>query len=248
MKTDRIPRFLVEQYALGELSPELEAALRKRIHNQTQLDQLVAELELENNAFFEEIDTTRELERVEHKIHTKTENHSIPSVTKKITRFPSRKNRLGWTILAAAAGFILVFGIVLFVTGSLTNYGNNTQEASRATFIQTAPGDSIQELLVQMNQDPENKEILNQLGIMYAERDHWEEAERHFKKAVDIDRTYFPAAFNLARIYLHQEKIDQANEILQLCKELEPDNVQVYMALAYVYEKGTPNQNQIRRF
>jgi tetratricopeptide (TPR) repeat protein len=64
--------------------------------------------------------------------------------------------------------------------------------------------------------DPYNPTIHNDLGIAYEQKGWYKLAEIEFKKALEIDKFFLPAYYNLARIYEKQGKIEEAIEYYKL--------------------------------
>lgn len=58
--------------------------------------------------------------------------------------------------------------------------------------------------------DPESTSTQNLLGLSYFARRMYSDAEKHFKKALDIDTTYASARLNLGALYLETSRWDKA--------------------------------------
>jgi type IV pilus assembly protein PilF len=68
--------------------------------------------------------------------------------------------------------------------------------------------------------DPSNPMIQNNLGLAYFVRDHFEEAEKHFEKAISLKRDYTDAKNNAGRTLIELNKYDEA---LKMLSEAEKD-------------------------
>jgi len=97
--------------------------------------------------------------------------------------------------------------------------------------------ETIESLEAQLHDDPENVELMNQIGTRYARIEQWEQAIAIFKQAIVQKDDYFPAYLNLARAYLEVEKYPEAEEILYKCKALRPDDINVYLVFGVLYQK-----------
>lgn len=58
--------------------------------------------------------------------------------------------------------------------------------------------------------DPENKEVLNLLGLLYFQFEDNENAIKHFKKAISIDKRFSEARNNLGTVYASQKRWNEA--------------------------------------
>jgi Tfp pilus assembly protein PilF len=65
------------------------------------------------------------------------------------------------------------------------------------------------------------------LGNLYGNMERAEEAERHYRGAIGIDPTFYPAMVNLAMLLNRQGRNDEAADQLRLALEIEPGAPQV---------------------
>jgi tetratricopeptide (TPR) repeat protein len=77
------------------------------------------------------------------------------------------------------------------------------------------------------------------LGNAFYDLEEYEEAERYYLRALELDPEFERAGFNLARALADQERYAESLELLQELLLLDPDNLQVPEAIAYVeYRRG----------
>ena len=69
------------------------------------------------------------------------------------------------------------------------------------------------------------------LGALYSYLGQSDQAEQHFKKAIDIDRDFYTARTNLAVLYSRQGKNDLAEEQLRKALVVNPDLADVHYSL-----------------
>lgn len=77
-----------------------------------------------------------------------------------------------------------------------------------------------------------NPVTLNLRGSALIGKQDLPEARKDFEQALAIQPTYFPAAMNLARLDLREEKYDMARKRFEAILEKDKNNVQAMMALA----------------
>ena len=89
---------------------------------------------------------------------------------------------------------------------------------------------------VVLNKDPNNLEALMNLGKVYLAQEKLSRALKTFQRASKA--TASPNAdleLQIAKVYYIQEKLDKALVHLQHAKEIDPANVNVYLALGHYY-------------
>lgn len=66
-----------------------------------------------------------------------------------------------------------------------------------------------------LEKEPNNKQLVFNLGVISADSNKLEEAEKHYKRAIEIDPTYFDAYLNLSELKLRSEKslVEQMNKL-----------------------------------
>ncbi|GEM_PF-3334024 len=72
------------------------------------------------------------------------------------------------------------------------------------------------------------------LGNGYYDLKKWPEAERYYRRAMEIQPLVPAVAFNLARVLIEAGKLDDAVKLLQEIKTRDPENLLVRKSLAYV--------------
>ena len=76
---------------------------------------------------------------------------------------------------------------------------------------------ALKELLNAHEQDPDNKLVQNNLALAYFVRNKLVDAERHARRALQLDPAYTEARNNLARILIEQGDYPQAIQELKTC-------------------------------
>lgn len=98
---------------------------------------------------------------------------------------------------------------------------------------------ALAELLRAEQLDPKNPEIQNLLGLAYSEKDLLDDAERCFRKAVELDKDYSEARNHLCAVFITRGRYDDG--IAECSKAVE--NVlyatpeRAYHNMGYAYEK-----------
>lgn len=89
---------------------------------------------------------------------------------------------------------------------------------------------ALQELLVAQDLDNRNADIQAYLGTIYFIRERLDLAEKHFKKAVELNPRFSDAKNNLARVYAETMRLNEAEKLL---KEILEDYTYPDFARAY---------------
>ena len=86
----------------------------------------------------------------------------------------------------------------------------------------------------------------NLRGDAYLGKQDWGNARKNFEEALAIDPAFFPAAANLARLDLRDNKPDAARKRFEAVLEKDKNNVQAMMALAEVAAVQKQKQEYVR--
>ena len=79
--------------------------------------------------------------------------------------------------------------------------------------------------------EPKNHRVWNELGLIFMQVNSFEEAERAFSKAGELDQNFGWAASNLALAYANQGKYQEAIEACQRSLKAFKDNTDKAIAL-----------------
>ena len=79
------------------------------------------------------------------------------------------------------------------------------------------------------------------------DRDDWQAAARHAKMIVDLEASNFDAWAMLANVYEALNDIDKAISAAEMCTELEPNSVNVHVALARMFFKAEQPDEGLQR-
>ncbi len=71
--------------------------------------------------------------------------------------------------------------------------------------------------------DPYNAKMLNDLGVIYEQRQMYKDAETTYLKATEVDKAFLAAYFNLGRLYEKVNNINKAIEYYKLRVKLSQD-------------------------
>ena len=88
--------------------------------------------------------------------------------------------------------------------------------------------------LVLQNQ-PENHEALNNLGVIHHTRGNVQEAEDHFFKAIEAKEDYLDALLNLADLYQNTKRWEEAALQLEKCTAIDNQDPNLLNQLGMVY-------------
>lgn len=102
---------------------------------------------------------------------------------------------------------------------------------------QGKPVEGRERLLRQMAAAPQSAQHENLLGELWLATRDMNQAERSFKKAIDLDNSLLAAYMNLGQLYYQTEKMDQAAAEYQAVVDKEPQAIQAHMMLGIIHEQ-----------
>ncbi|MDT3768000.1 tetratricopeptide repeat protein [Gleimia hominis] len=129
-----------------------------------------------------------------------------------------------------AVGTLLIVAVVGGVYWLGTTHGKQSFEAAHGNMTSQMEQDSaqlfenIQELERKKAADPDNVEILNQLGISYLDAKDVSSAQDNLERALQLDPKNTTVLYNLGFLYMSStpQQLDRAREVWQKVVELDP--------------------------
>jgi len=119
------------------------------------------------------------------------------------------------------------FSIILFVIiPALNIFSQDIRRSEDTTFI-----------TYEMISPTENKDAIDAYnkGTGLLRQNKFEEAEKYFLTAIELDNKYIDAIDHLGLVYRHMEKYEDSERMYLLSIEINPDNIVPYINLAMVY-------------
>jgi tetratricopeptide (TPR) repeat protein len=167
----------------------------------------------------------------------------IPPARRK-DKNPSWASRLPWrkALVGSVAGIAVLGAVVL---GRYGLPGGNTDQTSPDTSAQadaTARVDpqSIAELMQTIQQDPNNKDALFQLGQAYFLAGKWQESEAWLTKLVAIDPKNVFAITDIGTTQFSQGFPDKAKATWLAALQLAPDDPQLHYNMGFLFANSKP--------
>ena len=110
---------------------------------------------------------------------------------------------------------IPVFAAALLAAGALASAAAKKPESKEPFFHQfLIPGDPLDDNLLaqekRVAEDPESAALRNDFGNLLAERRFPKEARAEYRKALELDKTFFLAAYNLGLMEETEGRVDAA--------------------------------------
>ncbi len=96
---------------------------------------------------------------------------------------------------------------------------------------------AIQHLQAAERLTPDDVEVLNALGAVYAAMGLFDEAEISLKKALDMSPSHILTLQNLGQLYLDIQQYDRALPIFKKILKKDPKNLKVHFNIGVCYEK-----------
>ena len=95
-------------------------------------------------------------------------------------------------------------------------------------------------------QDPNNVDALRLLGAMAAIQSQFDEAERYFRRAIELAPDFVRAIVDLGRVLKEQNRYQEAIECFKKATTLEPGNVQSHFQLASALAPAALNYEAVK--
>ncbi len=131
--------------------------------------------------------------------------------------------------------FFVAFLVGLFLSGCASPPDTVRDYNTAVRLIAEKKYDTAELILTQLLQDhPDDHEAWNQLGLIAFQSKRWNEAERCFRKAMELVPTRLVYRRNLALALAEQNQLVAAREIMEQLVESDPGDVQYRLDLARV--------------
>ena len=90
-----------------------------------------------------------------------------------------------------------------------------------------------------LERSPDSRQVLNRLGIWYARRKDFRNAERHFKHALEVEPEFIVAYENLGLLYANSARLEKATLLAETALSKSPRSAKAYGLLGIIrlYEK-----------
>lgn len=153
------------------------------------------------------------------------------------------------------SGFLILILAAVFVTGCRAKYVRQevpaedilrSKEIAQEGNIAFARSDyyaALIKYLEAMRLNPYDEQLLNRLGIAYAQLKFYNEARQAFERAVDLDPKLAYAVNNIGSVYFAQQNLGKAEKHFKKAIRMKKDETSFYMNLAALYlEKKKPDK------
>jgi tetratricopeptide (TPR) repeat protein len=120
----------------------------------------------------------------------------------------------------------LFCGILVGFAGGYFAAGGGRPATSRAATASEAGGDRLTELVASVERDPENPEILMDLGNLYYDRMEWDEAIARYEKARRKAPKNANLLSDLGAAHRNRGEFDLAVSYFQKAREADPNHWQ----------------------
>jgi len=116
-------------------------------------------------------------------------------------------------------------------------YSNLLENSSPIFFDKKEYSLAIQNLQAADILTPDDLDVMDTLGVFYAEMGLFDKAEISFKKALDISPSHILTLQNLGQLYLDIQKYDMALPVYKKILKKDPKNLKANFGLGCCYEK-----------
>ncbi|GAV23994.1 tetratricopeptide repeat protein [Carboxydothermus pertinax] len=142
---------------------------------------------------------------------------------------------VAYLVLIAFASALFVVGVIIGKAFFWENYDT------------TPIADRIIEVAQQkVAKDPKNPKNYVDLGWGYFQKKDYNNALAQYKKALDLDKKYYPAYLNLGILYIDTGKYDLAVNTLKQAVALQPKSSNAHLNLGIAYNKLEKYQEALK--
>ena len=96
--------------------------------------------------------------------------------------------------------------------------------------------------------DPADYQIRNNLGVVYAQLNLFDEAVEQFKKSIEIKPDYTMAYLNIGALYGNMGRLDDSIAALQKAIEVKPDYAKAHQNLGVAYFQIKKYEKALKEF
>jgi Flp pilus assembly protein TadD len=140
-------------------------------------------------------------------------------------------SRPRWKVFAAVMAGVLLFPSVVLTRMQVGHWRNTTTLFEYA--LKVTKNNTIAE---------------NSYGCALFYDGHFNEAVQHFRKAIQMNPTYFEPCNNLGKVYLRQGKPKEAIECFNGVLRIRPDEAEAYANLGIAYAQSGNNEQAIQNW
>lgn len=147
--------------------------------------------------------------------------------------------------------FLAVAAAALALTGcTLINQEPNYDNPFYAKYLNTGSelDGRINATLNALRENPDSAELHNELGSLLVEKGFPKDAEREFERAVDSDRRFFPAWYNLGLVRAARGDEMGARRAFRNTVDRKPGHAMALFQLGLIEEKRRNNDRAIKLY
>ena len=106
----------------------------------------------------------------------------------------------------------------------------------------------IQQKVDGLRANPNSAPLHNELGALLVQKGFPKDAVVEFERAVDADRKFYPAWYNLGMLYAAQDRHREAKRALEKTVDLKPGHTQALFLLGLIEEKTGDNDRAVELY
>ena len=91
--------------------------------------------------------------------------------------------------------------------------------------------------LKSVNKFKSNPYVINNAGLAFLNRGNYEEAEKYFNRAIELQPQFYPSLANLAKLYFHRKEYDKALDVYKTIQTYFPEDVKVLQNISHALLK-----------
>lgn len=108
--------------------------------------------------------------------------------------------------------------------------------------------DKIKKAQKTLEKNYKNPKTHTHLGILYEKKGLIQQAEKHYRIAVELDPKFPEAILNLGNLYFKEKDFPSSIQTLQIALELNPNDPKIHYLLATVYKESKQFQEALHHY
>lgn len=132
--------------------------------------------------------------------------------------------------------FIFILSLVFFIGCGRSSNDNEDYD------------EKIEKAQKTLEKNYNNPKTHAHLAILYEKKGLVQQAEKHYRIAIELDPQFSDAIFNLGNLYFREKDFPSAIQSLQMALETSPNDVKIHYLLATVYKESKQFQEAAIHF
>ena len=144
-------------------------------------------------------------------------------------------------VLGVLLGLVVLGVVILFTLYGLPGQGGSEEKPSAAQdSLIPLDNERVAELMAAVQQDPENPEVLFELGETFFQANEWQAAIDWFTRLLAVDPNNAHANTDIGTAHFNLGRPEEAKAAWLAVLDIAPNDVQVHYNLGFLYANAEP--------